>query len=245
MDEAEENNMIQDEEVVELDHDDNNEDNDDDDDGNVNMMVEEEDDDEGFYVLDEKEINNMMNDQQEEEKDDDDDDDDEYTMVEEEHDDDDDDDDDDEYEEEEDDDDVYVDDEIDVKMYIQPGNPQFFAKHNRQRPNELHIPAKVIKDFSLCFKKHIILICCNCKDVQRNEIAAYHHILPQMSKKHIQKRGEISTWRDGRMTVKAWEDFCKKSKITENDGCLCEIVLREDGTIEMLKVHVVRKNCAA
>jgi hypothetical protein len=27
--------------------------------------------------------------------------------------------------------------EIDVEMYIQPGNPQFFAKHNPCRPNEL------------------------------------------------------------------------------------------------------------
>ncbi|GAU30460.1 hypothetical protein TSUD_18400 [Trifolium subterraneum] len=136
-------------------------------------------------------------------------------------------------------------DEIDVEMYIQPGNPQFFAKYSPWRPNELHIPTKVIEDFSLCFPKHITLVCCNCKDVQRNEIAAYHHILPLMSTKHIQKRGKISTWRDGRVTVKGWEGFRKKSMIRENDSCLCEIMLRKDGTIEMLRVHVIGKNCAA
>jgi hypothetical protein len=91
----------------------------------------------------------------------------------------------------------------------------------------------------------LYLLFLSSQDVQRNEIAAYHHILPQMSTKHIQKRGEISTWRDGRVVVKGWEGFCKKSKITENDSCLCEIVLREDRTIEMLRVHVVGKNCAA
>jgi hypothetical protein len=96
---------------------------------------------------------------------------------------------------------------------------------------------------NLTFKLYLLFLL--SQDVQRNEIAAYHHILPQMSTKHIQKRGEISTWRDGRVVVKGWEGFCKKSKITENDSCLCEIVLREDGTIEMLRVHVVRKNCAA
>jgi hypothetical protein len=66
-----------------------------------------------------------------------------------------------------------------------------------------------------------------------------------MSTKHIQKRGKITTWRDGRVVVKGWEAFREKSKITENDSCLCEIVLREDRTIEMLRVHVVGKNCAA
>jgi len=29
------------------------------------------------------------------------------------------------------------DDEIDAEMYIQPGNPHFFAKHSHYRPNEL------------------------------------------------------------------------------------------------------------
>ncbi|PNX84216.1 B3 domain-containing protein, partial [Trifolium pratense] len=76
-------------------------------------------------------------------------------------------------------------------------------------------------------------------DVQANEIAAYHHVLPQMSATHIEKRGEICNWSDGRVYVKGWADFCTMSNITENDRCLCEIVLREDGTIEMLMVHIV------
>jgi hypothetical protein len=64
-------------------------------------------------------------------------------------------------------------------------------------------------------------------------------VLPQMSTKHIGKRGEICNWRDGRVFVKGWADFCTMSNITENDRCLCEIVLREDRTIEMLMVHIV------
>ncbi|KEH41184.1 plant-specific B3-DNA-binding domain protein [Medicago truncatula] len=133
------------------------------------------------------------------------------------------------------------DDEIDAEMYIQPGNPYFYAKHYDYRPNILNISKNVIKDFCLCFTKHITIVCCHCKDVQSNGIAAYRHILPQMRTKHIEKRGEVRKWKDGRVFVRGWEDFCRKSKITENDKCLCELVLRNGKSIEMLRVHVVRE----
>lgn len=35
------------------------------------------------------------------------------------------------------------------------------------------------------------------------------------------------------------EDFCRKNKIKENDKCSCELVLHKDGTVKMLRVHVV------
>lgn len=79
------------------------------------------------------------------------------------------------------------------------------------------------------------------QDIQSNGIAAYHHILPQMRTKHIEKRGEVRKWKDGRVFVRGWEDFCRKSKITENDKCLCELVLLKGKSIEMLRVHVVRE----
>ncbi|CAK8570555.1 unnamed protein product [Lathyrus sativus] len=129
--------------------------------------------------------------------------------------------------------------EIDEEMYVQQGNPYFLTKYIYYRRNELYIPKNVIKDLCLCFTKYITLVCCHCKDVETNEIAAYHHILPQTNAKHIEKRGRIRTWRDGRVFVQGWEDFCRKSKITEKDICLCELVLHEDGTVEMLRVHVV------
>ncbi|XP_039690646.1 B3 domain-containing protein At1g49475 isoform X2 [Medicago truncatula] len=55
------------------------------------------------------------------------------------------------------------DDEIDAEIYIQPGNPHFIAKYIHSRPNELFIPKNVIKDFCLCFTKHVTLECCHCK----------------------------------------------------------------------------------
>ncbi|GAU49112.1 hypothetical protein TSUD_13540 [Trifolium subterraneum] len=54
------------------------------------------------------------------------------------------------------------DDEIDAEMYIQEGNPFFFAKHMHHRPNQL--------------------------DVETDEIASYHHVLPQMSTTHRNER---------------------------------------------------------
>ncbi|RHN69475.1 putative DNA-binding pseudobarrel domain-containing protein [Medicago truncatula] len=123
-------------------------------------------------------------------------------------------------------------------MYIQPGNPYFYAKH--YRPNELYILKNVVKDFCLCFTKHISLVCCHCKDVRGNEIAACHHILAQINTTHIEKRGEIRKWKDGRVFELGWADFCRKSKITENDRCLCEVVLHGGKSIEMLRVHVIR-----
>ncbi|CAJ2673721.1 unnamed protein product [Trifolium pratense] len=212
MDVEEENNMMEDREEVELDDDDNNEDDDDDvDDGDDNMMAkeEEDDDEEAYKGFGRSEHQHCRT----------------YkdrsigssSAVP-----------------------KLEDDEIDAKMYIREGStPFFFAKHQLYRPNQLHFPKSVIKDFCFCFSKHINLVCCHCKDVQANEIAAYHHVLPQMSATHIEKRGEICNWSDGRVYVKGWADFCTMSNITENDRCLCEIVLREDGTIEMLMVHIV------
>ncbi|CAJ2673728.1 unnamed protein product [Trifolium pratense] len=133
-------------------------------------------------------------------------------------------------------------DEINAEMYVQPGNPHFIVKLLRYRPNELHIPTNIIKDFCLCFTKYINLVCCDCKDLQSNDLEDYHHMLPQMNPNHIEKRGKVRTWTNGRCVVKGWVEFCEMSNISENDTCLCEIVLRDDNeAIEMLRLHVVRK----
>ncbi|CAK8570554.1 unnamed protein product [Lathyrus sativus] len=132
-------------------------------------------------------------------------------------------------------------DEIDAEMYIQPGNPYFFPKYYHYRPNELHIPKKVVKDFCLCFTKHVNLVCCNCKDIESNEIASYHETLPTMTTKHRKKRGEIRIWKNGRVFALGWANFCAKYKIKESDSCLCEIVLHEEKEIKMIRVHVIRK----
>ncbi|KAK2454028.1 B3 domain-containing protein REM20 [Trifolium repens] len=136
---------------------------------------------------------------------------------------------------------ILEDDEINAEMYVQPGNPYFIAKPLHYRPNELHIPKNIIKDFCICFTKYINLVCCNCKDMQSNDIAYYHNMLPQMNTNHIEKRGKVRTWTNGRILVLGWLDLCKMSKIRENDTCLCEIVLRDNEAIEMIRVHVVRK----
>ncbi|XP_073223780.1 B3 domain-containing protein REM20-like [Cicer arietinum] len=135
----------------------------------------------------------------------------------------------------------HEDDEFDAEIYVQEGNPYFVVKQSHNRPNEISIPKNTIKDFCLCFTKHIPLVCCHCKGVQKRDIEAYHFVLPQISTEHIKKRGEIRRWKDGRVLVQGWEGFCRKSKIKENDRCICELVLREDKTIEMLRVHVIRR----
>jgi len=96
----------------------------------------------------------------------------------------------------------------------------------------------------VCVKKLIFQLYSSflsSQDVESNGIEAYHHILLQMGTKHIEKRGEIRKWRDGRVFVQGWTEFCRKSEITENDRCLCELVLRKGKSIEMLRVHVVRE----
>jgi len=89
----------------------------------------------------------------------------------------------------------------------------------------------------LIFKLHTSFL--SSQNVPRNEIAAYHHAPSPTSTTHKQKRGKISTWTDGRVFVLGAVDFCRTSKITENNSILCEFVLNEDRRIKMLKVHDV------
>jgi hypothetical protein len=80
------------------------------------------------------------------------------------------------------------------------------------------------------------------QDIQNNDIGHYHHhMLPQMNTNHIEKRGKVRKWTNGRILVLGWLDLCKMSKIRETDTCLCEIVLRDNEAIEMIRVHVVKK----
>ncbi|KAJ1382969.1 DNA-binding barrel domain superfamily [Sesbania bispinosa] len=140
--------------------------------------------------------------------------------------------------------------ETDEEIYVQPNNPYFVAKLVKSRPNELHIPKNIIKDFSLSFPKRIAVLCCKCKNlkphssqnIQRNEVEAYHLNLPApqtpIPKKY--RRGQVSTWKDGRVCINGWADFCEKYKIEETDVCICEIVMRQHNMVEMLRVHVRR-----
>jgi hypothetical protein len=93
----------------------------------------------------------------------------------------------------------------------------------------------------LIFNLHPSIFFLLWQDIQSNDIAYYHNMLPQMNTNHIEKRGKVRTWTNGRILVLGWLDLCKMSKIRENDTCLCEIVLRDNEAIEMIRVHVVRK----
>ncbi|KAK7312381.1 hypothetical protein VNO77_36190 [Canavalia gladiata] len=157
---------------------------------------------------------------------------------------------------------------VEAEMYIQPDNLCFVAKLYKSRPNELvrilicsvedstsvlfnsykcchigfHIPANVIKDYSLTFPQKVTLLCCQCQAIQRNEMREYHLSLPQQTnirKKYKEVTGELCTWKDGRLCIQGWTSFCRKNNIKENDVCLCEIVIEEDQIINLLRVHVL------
>ena len=97
----------------------------------------------------------------------------------------------------------------------------------------------------LCWWVEIKVWCTLCillwQDIESNKIASYHEKLPEMTTKHSKKRGEIRTWKNGRVFVLGWENFWAKYKIKESDSCLCEIVLHQEKAIEMIRVHLVRK----
>nr|XP_027189373.1 B3 domain-containing protein REM20-like [Cicer arietinum] len=164
----------------------------------------------------------------------------------------------------------HEDDEFDAEIYVQEGNPYFVVKQSHNRPNEIvtyYIHYSLFFHFFIiymhCFLFNMGALLDNLFQktqlrtfafalqnishlyvaigVQKRDIEAYHFVLPQISTEHIKKRGEIRRWKDGRVLVQGWEGFCRKSKIKENDRCICELVLREDKTIEMLRVHVIRR----
>ncbi|XP_057446997.1 B3 domain-containing protein At4g34400-like [Lotus japonicus] len=132
---------------------------------------------------------------------------------------------------------------IDAAMYIRCDHPYFIVKPLNGSRGGLLIPHLIIKDFSLRFNKKITLVCCQCQNIPRNQLRYYHRSLPQLTpvnKKHT-KEADVSVWTDGRVCANGWLGFCRKNKFTENDTCICEIVLREGQPIEMVRVHVAKK----
>ncbi|ESW13719.1 hypothetical protein PHAVU_008G220000 [Phaseolus vulgaris] len=131
--------------------------------------------------------------------------------------------------------------EFDPQMYIQPENPYFEAKLYKNRPNELHIPANVLRESSLTFPEEITLSRCKCfqrEDIRRNELGDNHLGFSRQTPMYSEVT-KVSEWQDGRVCIKGWTNFCTKNKIKENDVCICEIVSGKHQIVRTLQVHVL------
>ncbi|XP_027941331.1 B3 domain-containing protein REM20-like [Vigna unguiculata] len=131
--------------------------------------------------------------------------------------------------------------EFDPRKYIQHENPYFEAKLYKNRPNELHVPANVLRDSSLTFPEEITLSRCRCfqsEDTKRNELRNNHCGFSRQTQMYS-KVTKVSEWQDGRVCIKGWTSFCTKNKIKENDVCICEIVSGKDQIVRTLQVHVL------
>ncbi|KAG2391165.1 uncharacterized protein HKW66_Vig0130740 [Vigna angularis] len=94
--------------------------------------------------------------------------------------------------------------EFDPQMYIQHENPYFEAKLYKNRPNELHVPANILRDTSLTFPEEIILSRCLCfqsEDTQRKESRKNHCGFSRQTQMYS-KVTKVSEWQDGRGKTK-------------------------------------------
>lgn len=121
------------------------------------------------------------------------------------------------------------DEEIDPAKYVKDYyNPHFVVRTRRARDNELHVPARVIKDYGLTLedKEKIIL-------------------RGPDKRKSIE---EIVKWKDGRTCISGWGSLCRRNGVDQqHDKCICEFHLGKEQEDEMgqkmkyLKVHIIRR----
>ncbi|KAK7264356.1 hypothetical protein RJT34_31963 [Clitoria ternatea] len=128
---------------------------------------------------------------------------------------------------------------LEAEIYMELDSPHFYVKQHETRPNELHVPGNVIKALKHSFPKKITFSCCQCKGIERHKIRDYHQSQQtHTGEKYLEVAGEVHKWKDGRVCVKGWAEFCRKNKIKKTDACICEIVFGEDLGVKMFLVHV-------
>ncbi|XP_047320665.1 B3 domain-containing protein REM5-like [Impatiens glandulifera] len=102
-----------------------------------------------------------------------------------------------------------------------PENPFFVTKLQRKKPNGLHVPADVMRNYGIKLPSTVLII-----DQEGRQIYT-----------------EVVTWTDGRTRiVEGWKLFVRNNNLNEEDRCICEIVVNDDEPPQVLflKMTVLR-----
>ncbi|MED6168378.1 hypothetical protein PIB30_011000 [Stylosanthes scabra] len=122
-----------------------------------------------------------------------------------------------------------------IAKYGNQHNPYFVPKINRNRPNELQIPNKLIKDYSIIIPETIKLCCKNIRVISPGKTTIERSHWPDVT-------GIRSKWLDGRICISEWGKFCRTNHVDTNDAFICELKMRNDRrNVKNIQVYVVKK----
>ncbi|XP_047320873.1 putative B3 domain-containing protein At5g66980 [Impatiens glandulifera] len=102
-----------------------------------------------------------------------------------------------------------------------PENPFFVTKLQRKKPNGLHVPADMMRNYGIKLPSTVLMI-----DQEGRQIYT-----------------EVVTWTDGRTRiVEGWKLFVRNNNLSEEDRCICEIMVNDDEPPQVLflKMTVLR-----
>ncbi|KAK2639239.1 hypothetical protein Ddye_027034 [Dipteronia dyeriana] len=107
---------------------------------------------------------------------------------------------------------------VDVPKLVQPPNPFFIANlKTGTKKNLLFVPAKVLKLYQLKFPSLIFF---------RN-------------KHGMQWPANVYNWKDGRILICGWNDFCRANHVSLDDRCICEFPQGNNQEVNVIDVHIV------
>ncbi|KAK2639241.1 hypothetical protein Ddye_027036 [Dipteronia dyeriana] len=107
---------------------------------------------------------------------------------------------------------------VDVPKHIQPQNPFFIANlKTGTKRNVLFVPAKVLKLYQLKFPSLIF----------------FHN------KHGMQWPANVYNWKDGRILICGWNDFCRANNVSLDDRCICEFPQGNNQEVNVIDVHIV------
>ncbi|TXG67149.1 hypothetical protein EZV62_008424 [Acer yangbiense] len=107
---------------------------------------------------------------------------------------------------------------VDVQKLVQPQNPFFIANlKTKTKRNLLFVPATFLKLYQLKFPNQIFL---------RN-------------KHEMQWPTNVYKWKDGRILICGWNDFCKANHVSMDDSCICEFPQGSNQEVNVIDVHIV------
>ncbi|KAL5788468.1 hypothetical protein ACOSP7_005417 [Xanthoceras sorbifolium] len=109
--------------------------------------------------------------------------------------------------------------EVDVSKYIQPRNPFVIAKLRAgPRKNLLPVPSKILRIWQLKLPNLMFF---------QND----HGMLCP---------GNVVNWKDGRIWISGWNDFCIGNHVSADDWCICEFLQGNGQEEDVIKVHIIR-----
>ncbi|XP_057746085.1 B3 domain-containing protein REM20-like [Arachis stenosperma] len=123
-----------------------------------------------------------------------------------------------------------------IATFIDQHNPYFVFKRNKSRPNELHVPCKLIKEYSITIPETIKLCCKYIKVNSPEKITVESSPWPAFA-------GRSNKWKDGRVCIKGWGGFCRRNNVNASaDTFICELKMSKNMKIvKMIQVYVVKK----